>query len=206
MNVDITRVPRARLPKATTLERIYRGLDASGRPRSPWFYSSSDAGAAGRFDLAEPHGTCYLAGDLDAAFLETFRGARVIAEKDVARRRVLTATASRPSAPWADLTHELATEAGVSLDVFSGSGYSDTQALAAECHASGDRGVISLIRHQSDGTARGYSMFGQAGPAEEAPGGWVAQTAALRECLQRLAPHLRSRVRAVPRTMRASTP
>lgn len=206
MRVDIARVPRARLPKATTLERIYRGLNSDGRSRFPWFYSSRGAGTGGRFDLAQPHGTCYLADDLDSAFQETFRGARVIAEDDVARRRVLTVTASRVSTPWVDLTHELATEAGVSLDVFSGSAYGDSQALAAECHASGDLGVISLIRHQSDGTARGYSMFGPAGPAEEAPDGWDGQTAPLRECLDGLSPHLRSRIRAVPRTLRASAP
>ncbi|MGI9196855.1 MAG: RES domain-containing protein [Candidatus Nanopelagicales bacterium] len=204
--MEVALVPRARLPKGTMLDRIYRASDAEGRARSAWFYSSRGSGGGGRFDLPHPAGTCYLAGDLDTAFREVFREARVIAEDDVACRRALTATAIRASAPWADLAHELATEAGVSLDVFSGSGYAGTQALAGDCHARGDRGVISLIRHQSDGTARGYALFGATGPAAAAPEGWTARTGPLREHLGRLSPHLQARIRAVPRSMRPTTP
>lgn len=205
VNVDVAQLPRARLPKGTSLERIFRRRDSDGRPRSPWFYSARGAGSGGRFDLAQPHGTCYLAGELDAAFQEAFRGAQVVADDDVARRHVLTATATEVSAPWADLAHEHATEAGVSLDTFSGSAYADTQALAAGCYARGDRGVISLIRHQSDGTARGYSMFGPAGSVEESPDGWDARTSALSDCLDRLSTHLRSRIHAIPKSMRPTS-
>lgn len=205
MNVDVARVPRVELPKGTTLERIYRARDAEGRPRAPWYFSSRDEGQGGRFDLAHPAGTCYLAGDLDSAFRETFRGARVIAEDDVARRHVLTARATRASAPWADLAHELATEGGVTLDAFGGSDYVDTQAIAAGCQVSGDRGVISLIRHQSDGVGRGYSLFGAAGPSDEPHAGWTAEAASLGNRVDQLSPHLRSRIRAVPRAMRPTS-
>ena len=206
MKVDVAVVPRVRLAKGTALERIYRAPGGDGRSRSPWFYSSGGDGSGGRFDLAHPGGTCYLAGDLDSAFREAFRGARVIADVDVVQRRVLTATATRVSAPWADLTHELAADGGVTLDTFSGADYADTQEVARQCHASGDRGIISLIRHQSDGSARGYSMFAEAGPSSDPPKGWAAQTAPLRDRASQLAPHLRSRIRAVPRSLRATIP
>lgn len=205
MKVDVARVPRVKLPKGTTLERIYRPYDAEGRLRGPWYFSSRDEGKGGRFDLAQPAGTCYLAGDLDSAFRETFRGARVIAEDDVAGRRVLTARATRVSAPWADLAHELAAEGGVTLDAFSGSDYADTQAIADDCQISGDRGVMSLVRHQSDGAGRGYSMFGEAGPSGAPPAGWAAEVAPLLNRVDQLAPHLRSRIRAVPRAMRPTS-
>jgi hypothetical protein len=205
VTVDVARVPRVKLSKGSTLERIYRARDAEGRPRAPWYFSSRGEGHQGRFDLAHPAGTCYLAGDLDSAFRETFRGARVIAEDDVARRRVLTVRSTRTSAPWADLAHELASEGGVTLDAFSGSDYAETQAIAAACHDSADRGVISLIRHQSDGAGRGYSMFGAAGPSDEPPSGWIGESEPLRNRVDQLAPHLRSRIRAVPRAMRPTS-
>lgn len=206
VTVDVARVPRVRLPQGTTLERIYRARDGEGRPRAPWYFSSRGEGRQGRFDLAHPAGTCYLASDLDSAFRETFRGARVIAQDDVAARGAVTATATLASAPWADLAHELATEGGVTLDTFSGSEYLDTQTIADRCHDSGDRGVISLIRHQSDGAGRGYSMFGAAGPSDEAPAGWAAESEALKDRVPQLSSHLASRIRAVPRSMRPTSP
>lgn len=205
MKVNARRLPRVKLPKGTTVERIYRDRDAERRPRAPWYFSSRNSAREGRFDLAHPAGTCYLAGDLNAAFRETFRGALVVSEDDVAVRRLLTATAGRTIGPWADLTDDLATEGGVTLDTFGGSDYTDTQALAADCHVRGDRGVISLIRHQSDGSARGYSIFGTAGPSDEPPTGWNAETAPLHDRISRLAPHLMSRIRAVPRSMRPTS-
>lgn len=205
MKVDARQLPRVTLPKGTILERIYRARDSQGRPRAPWYFSSRGDAREGRFDLAHPAGTCYLAGDVDSAFRETFRGARVIAEDDVTARRVLTATAARATGPWADLTDDLATEGGVTLDTFSGSDYADTQALADVCHERGDRGAISLIRHQSDGSGRGYSMFAGAGPSEEPPEEWTAETAPLRDRIRELSPHLASRIRAVPRSMRPTS-
>lgn len=206
MTPDASRIPRVTLSKGTRLERVYPAFDAEGQPRSPWFFSARGIGAEGRFDLAPPKGTCYLAGDLDAAFAETFRGALLIAHEDVERRRALVATAMLKSEPWADLTSERATEAGVTLDLFGGSDYSASQAIADQCFESGDRGVVSLIRHQSHGTARGYSLFGEAGPCDHPPEGWTVQTIGLRDCLDGLAPHLRARVRAVPRAMRPTNP
>lgn len=206
VKVDARRLPRVTLPKGSTLERIYRARDAQGRPRAPWYFSSRGDAREGRFDLAHPAGTCYLAGDVDSAFRETFRGAHVIAEDDVTARRVLTATAARASGPWADLTDDVATEGGVTLDTFSGSDYGDTQALADDCHARGDRGVISLVRHQSDGSGRGYSMFAGAGPSDEPPAEWTAETVPLRDRVSDLSPHLASRIRVVPRSMRPTIP
>lgn len=205
MKVDARQLPRVTLPKGTILERIYRARDSQGRPRAPWYFSSRGDAREGRFDLAHPAGTCYLAGDVDSAFRETFRGARVIAEDDVTARRVLTATAARATGPWADLTGDLATEGGVTLDTFSGSDYADTQALASACHERGDRGVISLIRHQSDGSGRGYSLFAGAGPSEAPPEEWTTETAPLRDRIRELSPHLASRIRAVPRSMRPTS-
>lgn len=205
VKVDVARVPRVRLPKGVALMRIYRTRDGEGRPRAPWYFSSKVDGQGGRFDLTHPSGTCYLAGDLDSAFRETFRGARVVAELDVAARGLLTVTATRVSTPWADLTHELASGGGITLDTFSGSDYADTQDLAEGCQQRGDRGVISLIRHQSDGAGRGYSMFGAAGSSNDPPAGWAAETEPLRNRVDQLAPHLRSRIRAVPRSMRPTS-
>ena len=205
MKVDARQLPRVTLPEGTILERIFRARDAEGRPRAPWYFSSRGDAREGRFDLAHPAGTCYLAGDVDSAFRETFRGARVIAEDDVTARRVLTATAARATGPWADLTDDLATEGGVTLDTFSGSDYADTQALASACHERGDRGVISLIRHQSDGSGRGYSMFAGAGPSGAPPEEWTTETAPLRDRIRELSPHLASRIRAVPRSMRPTS-
>ena len=60
---ELSRFPRARLTSDTVLYRAHT------RGRSPWWFSSD---LSGRFDLLAPHGTCYLATDVETALRERF--------------------------------------------------------------------------------------------------------------------------------------
>ena len=74
--------PRSTLDPRTTLLRVVR--EGNG----PWWFSCS---MAGRFDLSEPRGTCYLATDELTAVLEVFgphRAGGVITTEALDRRRL----------------------------------------------------------------------------------------------------------------------
>ncbi|HEY3140297.1 MAG TPA: hypothetical protein VGJ86_04170, partial [Acidimicrobiales bacterium] len=71
------------------------------RGRDTWWFSSD---GSGRFDLAPPHGTCYLATDPIGALREASRGGPV-SSTWVAQRELRTVTPPDPTGRLAATTH-----------------------------------------------------------------------------------------------------
>lgn len=64
--------------------------------RDPWWFASS---GEGRFDLAAPHGTCYVAEDPVLTLLEVWGGLRVI-PMPYARARAVPPSCCPSRATW----------------------------------------------------------------------------------------------------------
>ena len=90
---------------------------AHQRGMRPWWYASAPSTAAhgGRFDLSEPHGTCYVANDIEAAVRERLgprtAGRRWIPDGPVLRKTTVSVLdpKDRPTkGRIANTTHSLA--------------------------------------------------------------------------------------------------
>ncbi len=148
--------PRRRLPPTAPLYRIHR-LD-----RAPWWFSHD---GSGRFDLATPRGTCYLAEEPLGAFVEVFRAMAVVPSAEVDARRVSTLHAPRPFV-LADCTSRRARAFGITAAIHSGEDYTRTQAWAAALAAAGFDGVRYLLSHDPAQRSVGVALFGPAGLAQ----------------------------------------
>ena len=174
--ITVTGIPRYALRTGTSIHRIFRRFDADGRRRGPWFFSSAGAATAGRFDLAPPRGTCYFASTPVGAWLEVFRGTRLVDPIDVRRRHLATATRSGSPLRLGDLASPRAAAAGVTLDVAATSDYGPTQSLATALDQRGDDGVRALLRHDPSGASRNVALFGHAGAPSRQFGWRVARS------------------------------
>jgi hypothetical protein len=118
----------------------------------------------GRFDLPEPEGTCYLAGDPLAALLELIgpeleSGA---VSEDFLRGRRLRELRAPEKIELADLTTRQASGFGVTAEIGSIVPYSLPQAWAVRLRAAGSGGLIYWLRHDPSRGA-GYALFGPHG-------------------------------------------
>lgn len=105
-----------------TLYRIFWERDRStGQRASPWRFAAAPPGA-GRFDLPSPRGTCYWSDRRYGAWLEVFRGARLVDVADARRRRLATGRA--PALRLAD--HD-PTSRALNVAVFGRAGQPATQ-------------------------------------------------------------------------------
>lgn len=111
--------------------------------RGPWWFSCS---AEGRFDLAAPLGTCYLAEDELVTLLETWGGLQVVPSYLADTRAVSTVAVAR-NRGLADLTDNQATGFGVTAEVFTTTDYDLTQLWASALHSAGFSGVRYWARH-----------------------------------------------------------
>lgn len=168
---------------AAVAHRIYRAYGPDGLRRTPWFFSSSTAATPGRFDLPAPSGTCYFSDREYGAWLETFRGARVVLRADVERRRLATADRVGEPLRLGDLTAAAAARFGISLDLSAGQNYRASQGWARELARAGFAGVVGWIRHDSTATARNLAFFGAAGPRRSVRG-WRTRTVPLADAPQ----------------------
>lgn len=162
----LTGFPVYRLRSTTVVHRAHLAAN------SPWWFSSS----GGRFDLAEPRGTCYLATTALAAVRE--RLGPVLA----ARRTVPASTldgvvvsalrccaADAPSSVrLADLRAAAAADFGVTRELESMTPYDVPLAWAAAFDAAGVDGVRYGPRF-SPGPASALAIFGHAGVDERRP-------------------------------------
>lgn len=136
----ITAFPARRLARGSRLFRIARA------DRHPWWFGSS---MAGRFDLASPHGTCYLAVDPVGALLEVVghgrRGGLVTAEM-LDDRHLFTLLLD---SDWhlAQTTARRAFRFGITGEIGTVVPYTVPQAWAAAWHAEGFVGVLYALRH-----------------------------------------------------------
>lgn len=162
------------------LFRLFRSTDpATGLARGPFHFSSrpeshgrgrpASPAAGGRFDLPAPRGTCYLSDARLGAWVEVFRGARMVDARD-ARARLLMRTRSPRRLMIADLTSRSAIADGVTLDEHAGSDRAATWALA-DWLAADHRGVQTWTRHDPSAGSRTVSLFDRAG--EHPPYGWA---------------------------------
>jgi len=128
---QLTGFPQHRYPAGSRLFRSHAAVNG------PWWYAS-DGG--GRFDLALPHGTCYLAEDPVITLLETWGGMQTIPSYLADTRAV--STLQLPAAHnLADLTDNRATGYGVTAEIATTPDYPLTQLWAAALHAAGMTGM-----------------------------------------------------------------
>ncbi len=170
-------IPGYSLSTGAHLHRITRRFHPDGRPRSPWFFSSTDAAVPGRFDLPAPRGTCYFADRRLGAFVEVFRRARVIARVDLAARQLVVATRTGDAVRLANLRSASAARLGVTLDTFGGDDYTEPQQLASELDGLGFAGVRSPARHDPTTRSNTVALFGRAGTARSQRGWRVRRSA-----------------------------
>ena len=151
----------------------------TGVNRGPFFHaslpgaapeSSPDRPAGGRFDLRSPRGTCYLATNRLAAWVEVFRGTRMVDRADVRSRRLLQSHVPRRLA-LADITRRAAVAYGVSLDLHAGSDRAASQAFAAGIDEDRQsRGIWAWTRHDPSKLSNTLALFDDEGDHE--PYGW----------------------------------
>lgn len=127
------------------------------------WYFSSDGG--GRFDLAPPNGTCYLATDEYAAIREASRVGPVSMEWVKARE---IRTIEAPEGHFAQISHRRAGRFGLTNELVTITPYTLPQQWAAAFHARGHAGIRHFLRHDQRGRASGVSVFGPGGPGEGA--------------------------------------
>lgn len=135
------------------------------RDRGPWWFSST---LEGRFDLAAPAGTCYLACDPVAALFEVVgRTLGWVTEEFLAARRLIHLPL--PGSPrLADLTSRGAAPFGITLEIGTIVPYSLPQAWALRLAEAGFVGLVSFLRHDPAAN-RGVALFGRSGEWTEGP-------------------------------------
>jgi hypothetical protein len=138
----------------TTFHRVTHG------DHGPWWFASD---GAGRFDLAPPRGTCYLADDPVLAVLEVFGDLRAdLVSADVLASRRLWTLALPAQCDAADTTVRAARGFGVTAELATLTPYDVPQRWAAAFAAAGHDGIRFRARHDPGGR-RALALFGAAG-------------------------------------------
>lgn len=151
--------PRSTVGPETELWRVVR------KGNGPWWFGST---MAGRFDLPEPEGTCYLATDELSALLEILgpeRSAGRITTEELAGRR-LHRLRVPAEVSLADLTSRRAAGFGVTLEIHSHPRYELTQAWAKRLRESRAAGLRYFARHDPS-AGRSVALFGPSGERTE---------------------------------------
>jgi hypothetical protein len=129
---------------------------------APWWFDSS---GAGRFDLASPHGTCYLATEDVVALVEVIGGD--VRDGVVARSFVEARRLRELRVPFvhrlALLAHRGARRFGVTAEIHTVVPYDVPQRWAAELDAAGFDGVAYRARHDPSGRGTSVALFGRTG-------------------------------------------
>ena len=165
--------------------------------RGPCWYSHS---GAGRFDLAAPEGTCYVAESEVVTLLETWGGMQVVpdyiaAARDSSRLRL------GDGVTVADLTSNLAVQYGVTSEMFTTTDYALTQLWAAALRQAGLGGIRYWARHDLAHSNACLALFGAADPGKSLAGFEVEATEHLpdrRDLLDQLERETGITVLAVP--------
>jgi hypothetical protein len=138
---------------------------------APWWFSSD---GSGRFDLRQPHGTCYLASDAEAAVRERW-GEDLLAfgyvPVGLAERTEVSELRVRKGGRVADLCAGDAADFGVTREISTTGRYDITQAWANALGPLGEGllGVRYQPRLSSDSRSWALGLFGDSGA-----GGWPA--------------------------------
>lgn len=175
---DLHRFPKTTIAVGDLCYRIFTHKNSDGAVRDPWFFSSSNNGKSGRFDLPSPLGSCYFSNTSYACWREVFRGASLVSRSDMDQKRMLVVMKDESSLAVAQLTHTNASAFGVTLDLFSGDDYSAPQAWAKALNDEGFMGIIALLRSDSSGQAKNIVIFGNAGAFADVDG-WTSSVVEL---------------------------
>jgi hypothetical protein len=132
----------------------------------PWWFSSS---GKGRFDLAEPKGTCYVAESEVTTLLEAWAGMQVVpgylvGECDTSRLHLPA------DVTVADLTSNRAVQFGVTAEIFTTTDYPLAQLWASAFHKAGFDGIRYWARHDLAHTAACLALFGPYGSPKASTG------------------------------------
>lgn len=156
-------------PALRPLYRIFWHRDRkTGAVNSAWRFSSLPSAAGQRFDLPDPAGTCYWSDRRYGAWIEVFRGAKVVATTDAAARRLWTGRA--PALRLADLLAERAYAFGVTAAISTQPDYTLPQRWAAALKNVGFQGVAGSCSHDPASKALNVAVFGKAGSPRSQPG------------------------------------
>lgn len=155
---DLSQFPRSRLQPAATVLRAH----TVGNP--PWWFSSD---LSGRFDLVPPHGTCYVATDLETALRERF-GHDLVDQGVVtiqAAARTQVSTLHVPAARWlANACSRQAARYGMTREIGTCPAYDVPQAWAAAFLDGGrHRGIRYQTRFSTGPTPNAAALFDTAG-------------------------------------------
>lgn len=169
---DLTGFPARRSSAAVrTLYRIFWHRDrTTGAVKSPWRFASLPSARSGRFDLPDPDGTCYWSDRRYGAWIEVFRGVKLINGADVAARRLWTGEA--PVLRLANLRLQKAYPFGVTAAISTQPDYTLPQQWAAALKSLGFQGVVGSCSHDPASKALNVAVFGASGsPTSRA--GWT---------------------------------
>jgi len=162
-DLDLTGFPAAE-SRGTTFYRAKR------HDRGAWWFASTPADAdgvvGGRFDLADPRGTCYWADSVEVAVRErlahhTLTTNTVFAAR--AREMVVVAARASRGRRFADVTDPAAVRSGVGAELQTMGDYRVPQAWARAFDAVGFAGVRYSTRFTSAAAANAWAVFGDAG-------------------------------------------
>ena len=162
----------------------------------PWWFGST---LEGRFDLPEPEGTCYFAGDPLAALLELI-GPELesgVVSADFLKERRMRELRVPEEIEVADLTSRKASGFGVTGEIGTIVPYALPQAWAARLRAAGSGGLTYWLRHDPS-RGEGFALFGPHGERTRWKKG--KEKPISREFISRLATECSIEVLPVPRS------
>lgn len=179
---SLSGLPGQRL-SGVTLHRVWRHRSSDGTVRpDPWCFASipDEPSDGGRFDLAAPMGTCYLATSAAAAVLEALQAhLRNLPTDELVVRRRAEAIAPADAPKAAKLTAQrLAGEHGVTAELWAGPDRLRTQAWAAALRRDGWWATYAGVAHDPSGRLRAVALFDHAGAHPPTLGGPWSHTAA----------------------------
>lgn len=145
---------------------------AHAADKGVWYFSS-DGG--GRFDLAPPQGTCYIADTIEVAVRERL-GKRILKSRTIDPDTASSFSVTQITLPrgrFADVSAESASDYGVTREISTMTPYATPQAWAAMFSASGFDGVKYQARFSTGPRPDAWALFGEAGPASGKTGAIV---------------------------------
>ena len=148
---DLTGFPSVSPPKR--LLRVCR------ESQGTWWFSSD---GSGRFDLASPRGTCYLATDAYAAIREATRLGPV-SSLWVQARELRDVAPPDPNAKLAGTTRQAAGRYGVTTELATVVPYELPRRWATAFDAHGFDGIRHELRHDQRTRPSGVALFGPTG-------------------------------------------
>ncbi|HUP23900.1 MAG TPA: RES domain-containing protein [Thermoanaerobaculia bacterium] len=129
------------------------------KERATWWFSSD---GSGRFDLAPPEGTCYLATDAYAAVREASRLGPVTPGWVLARE-LRTVSPPDPTARLAATTRQAAGRFGLTTELATILPYDLPRRWAVAFRRRGFAGIRHELRHDQRARPSGIALFGSAG-------------------------------------------